>query len=80
MELLKQLVEMSGVSGREDRVRQLVKEELESLNFEVSTDTLGNVIGFRKGTGPDGERKKIMVAGHIDEIGFYVSYIDDRDS
>ncbi len=78
MELLKQLVEMSGVSGREDRVRQLVKEELESLNFEVSTDTLGNVIGFRKGTGPDGERKKIMVAGHIDEIGFYVSYIDDK--
>jgi len=80
MELLRTLVEMSGPSGREERIRKVVIAELKGLGAEVSTDTLGNVIGFIKGSGkePAGGRKKIMLAGHIDEIGFYVSYIDDK--
>ena len=80
MELLRKLVEMSGVSGREDRVRALVIDELTPLMDDVSTDTMGNVIGYKKGAGraPKGGRKTIMIAGHMDEIGFYVSFIDEN--
>jgi len=80
MELLRKLVEMSGVSGREERVRKLVIDELKPLVDEIRTDSLGNVIGFKKGSGPEpkGGRKKIMVAAHMDEIGFYVTYIEKR--
>ncbi len=80
MDLLRKLVETSGVSGREDRIRQIVINELKPLVDEVRTDPIGNVIGFKKGVGraPKDGRKKLMLAGHMDEIGFVVSYIDDK--
>ncbi|MBM3326272.1 MAG: M42 family metallopeptidase [Calditrichaeota bacterium] len=80
MELLRKLVETSGVSGREDRIRQIVIEELKPLVDEVRTDPTGNVIGYKRGVGrePKGGRKKLMLAGHMDEIGFVVSFIDDK--
>jgi len=80
MELLRQLVEMSGIAGREERVRKLVIEQLKPLVDEIRVDQMGNVIGFKKGTGkaPASGRKKLMLAGHMDEIGFVVSYIDDK--
>jgi endoglucanase len=77
MELLRQLVEMSGVPGREERVRALIIKELKPLVDNIRTDTLGNVIGYRRGTGV-GNRKKVMLAAHMDEIGFVVSHIDDK--
>lgn len=80
MQLLRKLVEMSGVSGREEQVRQFIIDEMKPLVDKVHTDTLGNVIGFIKGKGqaPKGGRKKIMLAAHMDEIGFVVSFIDDK--
>jgi len=80
MNLLKKLVEMTGVSGREERVRQFIIDEMTPLVDKVYTDTLGNVIGLKKAKGsvPKGGRKKIMIAAHMDEIGFVVSYIDDK--
>lgn len=80
MELLRKLVEMSGVPGREDRVRRLIIDELTPLVDEIRGDQMGNVIGIKKGTGrsPKGGRKKLMLAGHMDEIGFVVSHIEDK--
>jgi len=80
MDLLRKLTEMSGTSGREERIRELVIAELTPLVDTITTDQMGNVIGFKKGTGrePKGGRKKLMLAGHMDEIGFVVSYIDDK--
>ena len=80
MELLRQLVEMSGISGREDRVRKLIVLQLTPLVDEIRVDQMGNVIAFKKGTGraPASGRKKLMLAAHMDEIGFVVSYIDDK--
>jgi len=71
---------MSGVAGREERVRSFIIQELKPLVDEVRTDTLGNVIGLKKGRArpPKEGRKKIMLAAHMDEIGFVVSYIDDN--
>lgn len=80
MELLRTLAEMSGIPGWEDRVRALVIKELTPLVDEIRTDVMGNVIAIRRGAGraPKDGRKKIMVAAHMDEIGFIVSYIDDK--
>lgn len=73
-DLLKKLCETPGVSGREDKVRDLVIEELRPLTDEISVDTLGNVIAIKKGTGGP----RVMLAAHLDEIGFLVKYVDDK--
>lgn len=71
--LLKRLSETPGVPGREERVRALVVEELRPLVDELRVDALGNVIALKKGNG----KRRVMVAAHMDEIGFMVKYIDD---
>ncbi len=76
LELLKQLTEAAGIPGYEDRLRAIVIPELEAVCDEVSVDALGNVIGVKRGTGSE-PRRKVMLAGHIDEIGFMVKYISD---
>lgn len=75
MELLKQLVETPGIPGREERIRALIKQEMEKLTDEVRVDALGNVIGLKRGKGSG---KKVMLAAHMDEIGFLVSHIEDK--
>jgi len=74
LELLKKLTQTPGVAGREEKIRKVVKEEMESFCDEVRSDALGNLIGLKKGSG----ESKIMVAGHMDEIGFLVKHIDDK--
>jgi endoglucanase len=72
--LLKRLIETPGVPGREERQREIAREELGSLTDEVSTDALGSVIGTKRGSGD----ARVMVAAHTDEIGFLVKYIDEK--
>jgi endoglucanase len=76
MELLKKLCEAHGVPGREEAVRELVVRELENVTDEIRTDTLGNVIALKKGSG---RAPKVMIAAHMDEIGFLVSHIDEKN-
>jgi putative aminopeptidase FrvX len=71
--LLKKLSEIPGVSAREQSARALVKEELTRRAIAVREDTLGNLIAYRKGRRSNG---KVMLAAHIDEIGFIVTLID----
>jgi len=72
IELLKKLLMTFGPSGSEEKIRKLIKEEIEEFVDEVKVDALGNLIAVRKGKG-----KKIMVASHMDEIGIMVTNIDD---
>ena len=75
--LLKQICEVAGAPGFEKRVRDLVIELVTPLADEVKTDNLGNVIAVKKGKrNPDG--KRVMVAAHMDEIGFIVTHIDEQ--
>jgi putative aminopeptidase FrvX len=71
--LLRLFADAHGLSGYEDEVAALLKQELEPLVDEVSIDKMGNVIGVRRGEGPT-----VMVAAHMDEIGCMVSHIDDE--
>lgn len=75
MELLKQLSQTPGVSGREEKIRALIKAELEKLSDSVTIDAIGNIIAHKKGK-PGG--KKVMISAHMDEIGFIVSQIEEK--
>ncbi|OEK03384.1 endoglucanase [Roseivirga sp. 4D4] len=75
--LLKSICEIAGAPGFEKRVRDLVIQEVSPLVDEVSVDNMGNVVTVKKGTNnPEG--KKVMVAAHMDEIGFIVTHIDEN--
>ena len=77
VELLKQICEVAGAPGFEERIRQLVIKEIEPLVDHWEVDNMGSVVAVKKGTNnPDG--KKVMVAAHMDEIGFIVTHIDDN--
>ena len=80
IELLKKLCEAPGAPGREDRVRTLVIEALAPLCDEVSTDILGNVIGIKRAPGSSAGKRalRLMLSGHMDEISFLVTHIDDQ--
>ncbi|MEL7162590.1 MAG: M42 family peptidase, partial [Bacteroidota bacterium] len=74
LSLLKSICEVPGVSGFERRVRDLVLREVRDLVDEVEIDNMGNVLAIRRGKHP----KRVMVAAHMDEIGFVVSHIDEN--
>jgi endoglucanase len=74
--LLKRLTEASGVSGYETNVGKIVCHELEGYVDSIETDNFGNVISLKKASVKDGP--KIMLAGHMDEIGLLIKHIDDK--
>jgi putative aminopeptidase FrvX len=71
---MKRLCETPGIPSREDRVREVVISELRPLVDEVRVDVFGNVVGRKKGSGGP----RVMIAAHMDEIGFLVKHIDDN--
>lgn len=72
-DLLKKLLETFGPSGNEEIIREIIREEIKDYADETEVDALGNLIAIKKGQG-----KKIMVAGHMDEIGIMVNNIDEN--
>jgi tetrahedral aminopeptidase len=74
LNLAEELLNAPGIPGREEQVREIVRREMEPLVDEITVDALGSVIGIKKGSGGP----KVMLAAHMDEIGFMVKYIDDN--
>lgn len=72
--ILKDLVMLNGIPGNERQVREYMTNEMKDLS-ELTYDNLGSVIGKKVGN-PDGPR--IMVAGHMDEVGFMVTTITEE--
>lgn len=70
-QLLKELTEANGVPGYEAPVRSLVRKYFEPLG-EITQDKIGSVICKAEGSAA---APKIMLAGHMDEIGFMVKHI-----
>ncbi len=73
-EFLKTLVETASPSGYEQPAQRVIRRQLESIADNLRTDVMGNLIASIAGTGGP----RVMLAGHCDEIGFMVRYIDDR--
>ena len=72
--ILKTLTELPGVSGRETAVREYLKNLLKDSADEISTDTLGNLIVFKKGTSD----KNLLFCAHMDEVGLMIHFVDER--
>ncbi len=68
---IKALTDIIGPSSGEKPVADYIKAQLKGKKLEIKTDILGNLIVRRPGKG-----KKIMLAAHMDEIGFMVKHID----
>ncbi len=69
LSLLKELTEAHSVPGHEDEVRAIFADELGEVG-ELSTDGNGSVFCDAGGEGP-----RVLVAGHMDEVGFMVQNI-----
>jgi len=70
-EFLKEITEASGVSGYEGDVRAILRRYLEGT-AQIEQDKMGSFIGKHQGSG---ERPRVMLAGHMDEIGFMVTLL-----
>ncbi|MEZ6131376.1 MAG: hypothetical protein R3C59_22100 [Planctomycetaceae bacterium] len=84
MELLQQLTQTPSVPGREDRIRAVIERYVTEKNLfdEIRTDAMGSLIGVRKARPAPGRAvdkpKRVMLAAHMDQIGFLVRHIDDK--
>ena len=81
IDLLRELCEIPGVPGREERVRSYIEDEIDGLFDEVETDPLGSLICRRAATGKGRSRRDpptVLIAAHMDEIGFYVRHVDNN--
>lgn len=79
-EFLKRLTETAGVSGREERVRELILAETRDFWDETRVDNMGSLICLKRAVEKPkkGQRtQRVMLACHMDEIGFYVRHIDE---
>ncbi|AKG04068.1 peptidase M28 [Salimicrobium jeotgali] len=72
-QLFRTLTELPGAPGNERNVRTFMKEQLEKYSDEIVQDKLGGVFGKKNGEGP-----RVMVAGHMDEVGFMVTQITEN--
>jgi endoglucanase len=69
--LLKEITEAGGVPGYESEVRAIMREYLEAV-ATIEQDKMGSFIGKHVG---ESEGPRVMLAGHMDEIGFMVRHI-----
>lgn len=74
LDLLARLCETPGAPGREERIREVVIAELAPHVDEITVDPLGSVAAVRRGGGGP----RVMLAAHMDELGFLVTHVDDN--
>ena len=74
--LLSEITALRGPSGWEDEARNAIRREAEEIlkdqEGRVYGDTMGNLYAYRKGT--DGNKPHVMLAAHIDEVGFIIRF------
>ncbi|MGN4124122.1 M42 family metallopeptidase [Lysinibacillus sphaericus] len=75
LQMFKDLTDANGIAGNERAPREVMKKYIAPYADSVETDNLGSVIAKKVG---DENGPKIVVAGHLDEVGFMVTQIDDK--
>ncbi len=73
--MLKDLTDAKGIPGNEQEPRSIMKKYIEPYADGIETDGLGSLIAKKTG---DSSGPKVMVAGHLDEVGFMITQIDDK--
>ena len=77
LNLIKTLNAPRAISGREKAISDKLLTIVAPITDKCWNDAMGNLIAVTYGTAPEGEKKKIMLCAHMDEIGFLVTYIED---
>ncbi len=72
LEFLKRLLSTPGPSGDEAAPARVWREEATTFADHVHADVAGSALAVLDGGAP-----RVLLAGHIDEIGLMISYIDD---
>lgn len=75
VKLLAQICEVAGAPGYEQRVREIVLKNIKGIADKIEQDNLGNIYAIKKGKDSS---KRVMIAAHMDEIGFMVKHIDEN--
>lgn len=75
LRLFQTLTELPGAPGYEHPVRQFMRQELAKYADDIVQDRLGSLFGVKRG---DEAGPTVMVAGHMDEVGFMVTAITDN--
>ncbi|MFC3883269.1 M42 family metallopeptidase [Bacillus songklensis] len=75
MKLFQTLTELPGAPGNEHAVRAFMRSELSKYADEITQDGLGSIFGIKVG---DEKGPTVMVAGHMDEVGFMVTSITEK--
>ena len=78
VQLLERLCNACAVSGDESEVRAIVKEQVSPHVDQVTVDALGNLLARRQGEGE--YRLRVMLAAHMDEVGFMLTYNEDKEN
>ena len=83
MDLLNKLTQTPSVPGRESRIRAVIEEYIRAADLfdDYHTDAMGSLIAVRRAR-PAGDSPenpvRVMLAAHMDQIGFLVKHIDDQ--
>ncbi|GEN51369.1 glutamyl aminopeptidase [Alkalibacterium pelagium] len=75
-QMIKRTTELQGISGFEHNVRDFMRDEMNGLVDRIETDGLGGLFGVKESQTPDAP--KLMLAAHMDEVGFMVSSITSK--
>ena len=75
LELIRKVCAAHGVAGFEKKAGEVLCNEIKNYTDEQYTDALGNLIAVKRG---NGNGKKIMLCAHMDEIGFMVTFIEEK--
>jgi endoglucanase len=75
-DLLKEMSQTPSPSGFEQPIQRVIRRVQTGIADDVKTDVMGNVICRLDGQGEN--RPKVMLAGHCDEIGFMIKYVDEE--
>ena len=78
IDLLRELTAAPGIAGFERQVRAVVERELAPLVDDVRVDRLGNLIATKHSASGSSGGPTVLIAAHMDEIGFLVRHVDDR--
>jgi len=74
--LLKELSEAIGVSGAEDGVRGVILNAIKDHVEDIRIDPMGNVLAVKRGNGSQPDALRVMIAAHMDEVGFMVMGVE----
>ena len=71
---IKRYISAFSVSGCERHLAEIIERDIAPYTDSIEYDAMGNLIAFKKGVDSS---KRLMIASHMDEIGFMVTFIEE---